>query len=267
MAEDNYSPPPPATGPTDLQKLLMQINAQANHDHACFIDALKTAAARNKKNGSPIKPEAFEEIAGIYNQEFAVLKSKVNRAAVANPGAAKQMLAAAEKEATEHMQSRIAAVPDGEKAWLATVQATQGDGFFTPIIKKFFDSDRGGVQWAPLIGALLGGFLAYNFGSMFQLSTGLSIVAAVVGAGAMAYVLDKPAPPVDKSEFHFESAVPGKVRAVSAEVANSPSIQNSVDQGKRAAIYAEGAPVDPSEPLKPTNIPRARPIGTASKSQ
>ena len=103
------------------------------------------------------------------------------------------------------MQAKTKAIKGGQEAFAAIGEEDNGN-FITPLIKKVYDSDRGGVQWGGLGGLLLGGLLAHTISAP---SGGLiSLITTIAGAGLMAYMgskyFDKPGNTTGNAGFSFK---------------------------------------------------------------
>lgn len=148
-----------------------------------FITRVEKAAARNTQ----IDLQVFKDIIAAYDAEYLELAKKVEEGKN-NPAAAAEA-----REMKLNLQQRVSRRiehhgPAAQQAMNAIAQEQQPETFFTPIVRMFYDTDRGGVQFGSILGALGGGIAGYFGGNAVGLSGllkwGLVALGTAVGTYA-----------------------------------------------------------------------------------
>jgi hypothetical protein len=168
-----------------------------------FIKAAEVAAAKNPK----ISPEIFLGIIATYDEHDARFREEISDARRTSLSDL-TFKTEANTIRTRHYQEIKTAIAakhgqPGMDAWEAIATQSQPDSFFTPLVKKVYDSDKGGMQWGGLIGLLAGGAAAYYFtaesGMLFNVIA--TVGAALVGAFALGSMFNGPDKKLDTPDF------------------------------------------------------------------
>jgi len=248
----------------EARQIQAQINDDAEQTRLRFIHNVELAAAKNEKSGNPIASNAFPAIVKVYNEEFPRVRKDIEKAYMDAPDRA--WLAAnvdgVRRDAFTRMTKRINEIPGGMDAWKAAGQEAQGEGFFTPAIKKVYDTDRGGPQWGGIVGLLLGGYLLHTVTAAF--GPLISTIATIAGAAFLAFIgnklIDKQAEPLVTPDFHSHNTA----RSNSPQVAQHKSFEEIMANNSATITPTHG---ETGQPIDTNNLsPKQTPAIQKQKS-
>gem|GEM_PF-5589360 len=170
-----------------------------------FIRKVEEVAAANPD----IRPEVFGAIVDEYMKQGPQRDADMLRAYKENPTPAliKQDLERTRAEYGQKLQDKIYKEygDEGMKAMQQISREMQPKSIFSGIVKHFFNSEKGGIQWGAAGGAAVGGIIGYLIGG--KAGGFMSILAPLIGAGITSYFAgrfidkDKQATPTPRPDF------------------------------------------------------------------
>lgn len=206
-----------------------------------FIAMVEKAAGRHPE----IDKKVFVDILKAYDEEYAEYKRLVDEIRSNAPtrtnaeNQIRQMNANLVGNVMQRVQHHGQAAVDAMKA---IREEKQPESFFTPVIRQVYNSDRGGVQFGGVAGAVvmggLGYYLAGSSGASGLLKWGLTLGATALGAVIGNQVLP--------SEPSFKPAnLRGELKKPDLR---SPSLQPEIHP--MSATIVKGVPETDPEKLK-----------------
>jgi hypothetical protein len=220
--------------------------ARAAHDtREQFISSAEKAAAHNPH----IDQQVFRDIIAAYDAERPAFREQINTARRESPtvGHFNVSKRHAREETLEAIHKRVDHNGSAGTAAMHAIAAEQApESFFTPIVRMFHNSDRGGVQFGAIGGAAAMGGLAYymaqSSGAGSILSWVVTGAATLLGAYVGGNVLPNK-PTVTIPNFRTppvagKGPVKSPSKAAEPEKAPEPTIQADAAKAPDASIQA-----------------------------
>ena len=233
------------------------------HAHETFINRVELAS----KHHPEIKQEVFRDVIKAYEAEhdnFCKKEKEIREKGEPDVLARLDMqklrndfMAKVQKRLEHHG-------PAATEALHALHQENQPESMFTPLVRMFYNTDRGGMQWGGTLGAFLAGGMAYllgsSSGSSSLLITGLTAAVALVGAYAGSQMLPgKETTPTP----NFRTPAPTKEPA-KAQEATVPETENEKSQATEMPIVPTPIKGVSNIPMNDVNTTGYTPKSTAT---
>lgn len=209
-----------------------KIKAYLENYRSNFIRKVEETAARNPN----INPKVFEAIVDEYMAQQPGREADMLKAYKENPTPAhvKADIGLMHQKYNEKMRDKIYKDfgDEGLKGLEEVGRAMQPQSIFSPIIKMFYNSDKGGMQWGTTGGAILGLLLGSRMGG----GEGgiMSFIVPVVAAVAMGFLgnrlFDSKPETVVTHDFHTKHKVKGVARGQTREVSTTNDMSTTVSQ-------------------------------------
>lgn len=248
-----------------------QYNAGAKAEldaRAKFIAAAELASAHHPQ----IPQQVFRDIIAAYDAEGEAfhekeLEARKKAMAEGNKGYYNAGMMDARKDLLANVRKRIEHHPDGVTAMQAISTEKQPESIFTPLVRLFYNSDKGGLQAGGLGGAAILGGAAYYLTKSAGTSSWLTIGGTVLATALGAYIGNKvvpSSPSITLPDFKTPAPVFARTRTPEIKPAGPdlttkldaiPGLKDTNPDIKPAKLTDDFATVLPNKQPPSTGVP------------